>query len=179
MKIPSLDTPIATRSQAPEPAKPHSSLSETLKKVIGSEIQSHFPQSLHPEERTALAETLLKAISAEIYSHLPTAMSMFGNKGNPQSRGPSHELHRESSQEKAKGAGMAVAGAAMQGIGQRIGNAGGLGAKLFGASLSFAGKVAEEHGKDTLINARGEAGRDGPNAFAGFYRGLGTPQPPK
>lgn len=168
MKISTLNTPIPPLPSAPEATQHSSPLSEALIKSIGLEIQSHCPMALHPEEQVSLANTLLKAIRLEIHAQLPTAMN-----NNPNSQGS------ESNNEKAISVGLTLGGAVMQGIGKKIGCSGSLGVKLAGAGLGFAGKVAQEYGKDKFSNSGGDTSVNGPNAFAVFYRGLGSPQPPE
>lgn len=166
MKVFTLHAPVPPPPSSPEDTQRNSALSESLIKSIGLEIQSHFPMARHPEERASLADTLLKAISLEIHTQLSTSMN-----NNPNSQ----NQPKESNNEKTIGVGLTLSGAVMQGLGKRIGSAGGLGAKLFGAGLGLAGRVAEEYGKDKFSNPSGDASVNGPNAFADFYRGLVPP----
>lgn len=169
MKISTLDTPVTAPpapSAAPETTQHKPPLSETLIKVISSEIQPHFPQSLLPEERASLADALVKAISDEVHTQLSTPMFMWGHKD---------KQGADKNSERAQGAGWTLGGAFAQAAGKKIGSAGGIGAKVFGAGVGIAGKVAEEYGKDTFNSAGGnDNSSKGPNAFSGFYKGLPT-----
>lgn len=76
--------------------------------------------------------------------------------------------------EKTKGAGMAVGGAALQGIGKKVGATGGLSAKLAGAGISLLGKSLENAGKKHYGGTGKNNGSPSvTNAFAGFYTGRG------
>ena len=151
MKIHETLVPITTPLTSPAPEKAKSTLSEKLTSAIKTEVQSYFPAALHPQERASLADTLKQAFNEQIHALLPQA------------------LHIESdTKEKAQGAG------------KRIGAAGGLGAKVFGAGIGMAGKVSEEYGKDKLERAgNNDNSTKGHNAYAGFYRGFGDPDSKK
>lgn len=163
MKIHETLVPITTPLTSPAPEKAKSTLSEKLTSAIKTEVQSYFPVALHPQERASLADTLKQAFNEQIHALLPQA------------------LHIESdTKEKAQGAGWMLGGAMMQGAGKRIGAAGGLGAKVFGAGIGMAGKVSEEYGKDKLERAgNNDNSTKGHNAYAGFYRGFGDPDSKK
>jgi hypothetical protein len=56
-------------------------------------------------------------------------------------------------EEKAKGAGLMVGGAAAEGLGKRFGMSGGLLSKAVGAGLVYGGRAAQEFGKSRYDSA--------------------------
>ncbi|AKS06259.1 hypothetical protein [Pseudomonas trivialis] len=87
---------------------------------------------------TNLGQTLLKGTGALF----PTAMNI-----------------GEENKEKAKGGAIMVGGAAIEGVGKRLGTSGGLGTKVVGAGLVWGGRVVQEIGKD-IYDRSGEKGNN-------------------
>lgn len=86
---------------------------------------------------TNLRQTLLQGINDRVNSHFSTAL----------------HVNEDSGSDKAKGAAITVAGAAMQGVGGRIASSGGFGAKVLGGAMVWGGRAAEEYGKDKYGSA--------------------------
>ncbi|WP_146116043.1 MULTISPECIES: hypothetical protein [Pseudomonas] len=154
MKIQSNATHVVLPLNAPETTVPPT-LSASLKQAIADEVSARFSPALHPHQRSSLFESFKQAIQAEISTHLPVVK------------------YNQENQDKTFGAAMTFGGAVMQGLGKRIGSAGGVGAKVVGAGMVFGGKVAEETGKNTYGNAGSSGTTGGTNAYSGFYTGFG------
>lgn len=153
MKTSAIDLPVTSPLSAPEAKEPAPMLSEGLRQAIRSEVQAYSPMSLHEQESSGLVDMLKQAINQELSSYFPTALNGFDD-------------------DKSKGAAMAFAGAAMQGLGKKLGSAGGLGSKIAGAGMVWGGRAAEEIGKGTYGDSSSSSSGN-TNAFGSFYTGQG------
>ncbi|ONH55179.1 hypothetical protein BLL36_09745 [Pseudomonas cedrina subsp. cedrina] len=86
---------------------------------------------------TNLRQRAMQGLSERVSSHFPVALNVKDDSGS----------------EKAKGAAITMAGAAMQGVGGRIAASGGFGAKVLGGAMVWGGRAAEEYGKDRYERA--------------------------
>ncbi len=101
---------------------------QTPKEEVGTHLRSMRNMGL-----TSLRQTVLHRVN----SHFSTALNVNDDSGS----------------DKAKGAAITVAGAAMQGIGGRIASSGGFGAKILGGAMVWGGRATEEYGKDKYGSA--------------------------
>lgn len=106
---------------------------------------------------TNLRQTVMQSLSEQMSSRFPTALN-----GND-------------TKEKATGAAISVAGAAMQGVGRQLSRSGGAATKVAGAALTWMGRGAEEAGKDRYSNAGGSSNGNY-NAYSPSNWGSKTPR---
>lgn len=119
---------VASSLLTPQSAPAPSSAATSNQANVKHDTQAQ--PRMQSQQLTNLGQTLLQG-AATLF---PTAL-----RGGPE--------------EKAKGAGLMVGGAAAEGLGKRFGMSGGLLSKAVGAGLVYGGRAAQEFGKSRYDSA--------------------------